>query len=195
MQLKWKKIATYFLGLSTIGSGSAVAWEYGFIDFVAELVRGETINVEENSPKTNELDSDTLAWEEIAKDSSFENTEKPLEDIEDDEYEDLRTSEMAESTGGYSRTNRHRPSGLRIGCICMDDDRQGIKGGGSCAGHGGVRFWLYKQTNGFVLEHPTDRHKSHPSPLSEEELSNLSSYNKKNSAIVVVAVDKHLFLM
>ncbi len=74
----------------------------------------------------------------------------------------------------------HPPAGAtRIGCICMDGTTMDLKGGGACAGYGGVRYWVYESKEGEEILFPTDRHLEHPDPLSEEELANLSAHNRK----------------
>jgi hypothetical protein len=62
----------------------------------------------------------------------------------------------------------------------MDEISMDLKGTGACSGHGGVRFWIYKLKNGDDFLLPTERHKSHPDPLTDEELSNLTAFSKKN---------------
>jgi hypothetical protein len=95
--------------------------------------------------------------------------------------ESYRTSEEEGEKGTqFSFDVMHPPEGSeRMGCICMDEVSMDLKGTGACSGHGGVRFWVYKLENGDEFLLPTDRHKSHPSLLTEEELSGLSAFNKK----------------
>ena len=103
--------------------------------------------------------------------------------------ESYRTSdEEGEKGTQYSFDVMHVPEGaVRVGCICMDEVSMDLKGGGACSGHGGVRFWVYKLKDGEDFLFPTERHKTHPSPLSVDELSNLTAYNKtkKNMDIEV----------
>jgi hypothetical protein len=117
-----------------------------------------------------------------------ENLEKLIEvdsllkgDREADWDENYRTSdEDGEKGTRFSFDVVHAPEGSeRIGCICMDEISMDLKGTGACSGHGGVRFWIYELENGdeFLLQ--TERHKSHPSLLTEEELNNLSAFSKK----------------
>lgn len=163
-----KKIITYLLGASSIGTASVVVYEYGALEFFNYYYKTENESFEsERSEALNEKNDshgDTLTWTPI----------------EEEEEEELRSSEMKkEATGGYPRISTKKPDGVRVGCICMDNDRQDNKGTGACNGHGGVRFWLYQQGDGRVYEYPTKRHKEHPSPLAAEELSNLTYYNHK----------------
>jgi hypothetical protein len=89
------------------------------------------------------------------------------------------TWRSSEVSFGYERFEEERPKGLRKGCICMDNVQQYHRGAGACAGHGGVRFWLYETTDATVYEQPTKRHKKHPLALTEDELQNLSSFGQK----------------
>jgi hypothetical protein len=95
--------------------------------------------------------------------------------------ERYRTSEEEGEKGTqFSFDVVHPPEGSkRMGCICMDEVSMDLKGTGACSGHGGVRFWVYELKDGDEFLLPTERHKSHPSPLTEEELSGLSALNKK----------------
>lgn len=90
----------------------------------------------------------------------------------DDTY---RTSEQSERTWYKSKP----PQGVRIGCICMDDSYNTATGGGACAGLGGVRYWLYEQSDGGTIRHATQRHQEHPEALSPDELHNLRRAGKK----------------
>lgn len=93
---------------------------------------------------------------------------------------DYRTSEEDGARGTQFRYDvEHPPSGsVRIGCICMDGTTTDLKGGGACAGYGGVRHWLYRLPDGTERMYATDRHKEHPEELSDEELEALSSRHK-----------------
>ncbi|MCF8245175.1 MAG: hypothetical protein K9J37_04995 [Saprospiraceae bacterium] len=71
-----------------------------------------------------------------------------------------------------------RPKGKRIGCICMDGLEDDSFGRGACAGHGGVRYWVYKTPDGKEMHHPTARHFRHPDPLSSDEKSGLAANNE-----------------
>ena len=98
----------------------------------------------------------------------------------DDTY---RTSEEDGERGTqYSFDVNHPPEGAaRIGCICMDGTSMDLKGGGACAGYGGVRHWIYETKDGKEKMYPTERHLQHPQALSEDEMANLSAHNKKQS--------------
>lgn len=95
--------------------------------------------------------------------------------------EDYRTSdEDGEKGTQFSFDVVHVPEGAkRVGCICMDDITMDLKGTGACSGHGGVRFWVYELKDGGEFLLATDRHKFHPSPLTDEEKRNLSAFSRK----------------
>ena len=98
----------------------------------------------------------------------------------DDSYH--TSDELGEQSTQYSFDVNHPPeNAIRIGCICMDGTSMDLKGGGACAGYGGVRHWVYKKPDGEEVEYPTERHFQHPEPLTEEEMANLSAHNKKQS--------------
>ena len=81
-----------------------------------------------------------------------------------------------------SRRQRHAhtkrvsvPKGaFRIGCVCMDDSQSDTHSTGSCSGHGGVRFWVYRTESGDTVHILTGRHERHPHALTAVELSELS---------------------
>ncbi len=92
------------------------------------------------------------------------------------------SDEVGERGTQYSFDVNHPPeNAIRIGCICMDGTSMDLKGGGACAGYGGVRHWIYQKKDGVEVEFPTERHLQHPTPLSIEEVANLSGHNKKQS--------------
>ena len=45
----------------------------------------------------------------------------------------------------------------RVGCVCMTGEVRSTTGTGSCAGHGGVRYWLVVNAEGDTLQYPTGR--------------------------------------
>jgi hypothetical protein len=45
----------------------------------------------------------------------------------------------------------------RIGCVCMTGEVRSTTSTGSCAGHGGVRYWLVINAQGDTLQYPTAR--------------------------------------
>jgi hypothetical protein len=45
----------------------------------------------------------------------------------------------------------------RVGCVCMTGEVRSTTGTGSCAGHGGVRYWLVVNAQGDTLQYPTGR--------------------------------------
>jgi hypothetical protein len=63
---------------------------------------------------------------------------------------------------------------MRIGCVCMDDSRSDTHSAGSCSGHGGVRYWVYRLVEGDTAHILTARHERHPHALTAVELSELS---------------------
>lgn len=66
------------------------------------------------------------------------------------------------------------PGAFRLGCICMDGTRADTRGIGSCSGHGGVRYWVYRKREGDTLHLPTERHMRHPEALPAEQMMALS---------------------
>ena len=95
-----------------------------------------------------------------------------------------RTSDEQDETSTFythAGTSKKKPKGKRIGCICMDEQHQSTTGTGACAGHGGVRYWLYAEADGSIVQFPTKAHRDHPQPLSEEELANLNAKRKAKS--------------
>lgn len=175
---KWKTWFAYLISLTTLGSGSAVAWELGWLEQIIQWWHQDNLTTHINPAPRSAMPSDTLAWEAIqGYPDPLPIEAAPIEDYDTEEWHSQPLE--PEATGGYARTRSKRPKGSRIGCICMDNNRQDSRGGGACSGHGGVRFWLYEQRDGRILEHPTKRHKMHPSAFSDEELSNLSYHNKK----------------
>jgi len=111
----------------------------------------------------------------IAQDPDIEANEAArLEEI-------FRTSDQA----GETPTNRRQrdkkvkrvsvPNGaFRIGCHCMDGSYSDTRSIGACAGHGGVRFWVYRTREGDTVHVLTARHETHPQPLDAAEMSELS---------------------
>ena len=55
------------------------------------------------------------------------------------------------------RTQAMPEGSYRIGCECMTGEVRSTTGIGSCAGHGGVRYWLVVNTEGDTLQYPTAR--------------------------------------
>ena len=55
------------------------------------------------------------------------------------------------------RTQAMPEGSYRIGCECMTGEVRSTTGIGSCAGHGGVRYWLVVNTEGDTLQYPTVR--------------------------------------
>lgn len=158
--MNWKRLLPYLFGFGTATSGSLVAIHQGWL--------GGSSGSEQYVAEAAELVEDSVQMVGTETDS-----------IEEEVY---RTSEQPnEKSTQHVRSFSPKPpkDGFRVGCICMDGDRQENKGGGACAGHGGVRFWLYQLPNGSLLEHPTDRHADHPEPLSETEMKNLVGAGRK----------------
>lgn len=178
---QWKTWFTYLISLTTVGSGSAVAWELGWLEQAWQWWSQDQPAIHIDPTPRSATPPDTVAWEavqgypDVPPASSLETL--PTEAYDTEEWHSR--PQEPEVTGGYTRTQSKRPKGSRVGCICMDNDRQDSRGAGACSGHGGVRFWLYEQRDGAILEHPTKRHRMHPSAFSSEELANLSYHNKK----------------
>ncbi|WMX17547.1 hypothetical protein [Aureispira sp. CCB-E] len=175
MKKTWYKMTPYIIGISLFGSGSAFAWELGWIELIIQHFWYEIpISHKEKTPLIS--DSSTIILD-TPNDSIKLSPENLIEWIESEE-DDLYTSKMTNNNYSAKEKNQ-KPSGNRIGCICMDNDRQNRQGTGACSGHGGVRFWLHQQENGLILEYPTSHHKRHPAPLSYDELSKLASFKRK----------------
>ena len=183
MKENGKKILAYLMGFGSITTGGAVAWEYGLADAAYRYISNET------TTDNHDLDTSYIAFDAIDTLSNDIQSD-PKEAITDsitaaewEEYyrmmEDDYHTANKEVRSKYQRVYTKKPKGYRVGCICMDNDRQDNKGTGACSGHGGVRFWLYQQEDGHLLEYPTTNHKNHPSALTPEELSSLTFYNKK----------------
>lgn len=96
-----------------------------------------------------------------------------------DEY--YRTSEQQGRPASGFDPNAPKPSGKRVGCICMDGVRQDKGGRGACSGHGGVRYWIYQVTEDSTALYPTDNHWEHPEPLDNQERMSLAAYNEEGS--------------
>jgi hypothetical protein len=91
----------------------------------------------------------------------------------------FKTSDLPnEKSTQRPKTGPLPPKKNRVGCICMDMTESYQLAGGSCAGHGGVRFWIYKTETGDTLHYATWRHKEHPDPLRENELHKLSAFQR-----------------
>lgn len=84
----------------------------------------------------------------------------PVEIPEDFDIEDiLRISDIEKIFRRIPPTEK-RDKKDRLGCICMDGSRSQTKGRGACSGHGGVKYWIYKDDlNGHpsVSLMPTER--------------------------------------
>ncbi len=83
------------------------------------------------------------------------------------------------STSKRKRRMKYRlpeppPGAFRIGCICMDGTRADTRGIGSCSGHGGVRYWVYRLKDGDTVHLFTEHHLKHPEALPAEKMMELS---------------------
>lgn len=175
MKKIWHKMSPYVISISLFGSGSAFAWELGWIELLIQHFWYEVpVNYKEKTPLIS--DSSRII-SDVSNDSIKLSPENLIEWIESEE-DDLHTSKMT-NDNHFTKEKSQKPLGNRIGCICMDNDRQNRQGTGACSGHGGVRFWLHQQENGLILEYPTSHHKKHPAPLSYEELSKLASFKRE----------------
>lgn len=106
-------------------------------------------------------------------------------DLESDEQDRLEEIFRTSDQDGETPTNRRQrdkktkrssaPKGaFRIGCHCMDGSYSDTHSIGSCSGHGGVRFWVYRTREGDTVHVMTARHETHPQPLDAAEMSELS---------------------
>lgn len=55
------------------------------------------------------------------------------------------------------RTQTLPDGSYRVGCVCMTGEVRSTTSTGSCAGHGGVRYWLVVNAEGDTLQYPTGR--------------------------------------
>lgn len=75
----------------------------------------------------------------------------------------FHTSDVeGETATQWSRRTGQRtqllPDGsYRVGCVCMTGEVRATTSTGSCAGHGGVRYWLVVNAEGDTLQYPTGR--------------------------------------
>ena len=91
----------------------------------------------------------------------------PLSAQSYDTAEDLDKTFHTSDIEGETATQANRRTGqrtqampegsYRIGCECMTGEVRSTTGIGSCAGHGGVRYWLVVNTEGDTLQYPTAR--------------------------------------
>ena len=106
-------------------------------------------------------------------------------DIESDEKARLEEIFRTSDHEGETPTNRRQrdkkvkrvsvPTGaFRVGCHCMDGSYSDTHSIGSCSGHGGVRFWVYRTREGDTVHVLTARHEIHPHALDAAEMSALS---------------------
>lgn len=112
----------------------------------------------------------------------FIDIDKMIESFEEADWDKVyKTSDEAGEKGtSFSFDVNHPPENAkRVGSICMDGTSTDLKGGGACAGYGGVRFWIYEDEAGTRTNFPTTRHLEHPKSLNEMELSSLTAHNKK----------------
>jgi hypothetical protein len=105
-------------------------------------------------------------------------------DLEADESarleEIFRTSEQEGETPTSFRQRNSKPrrvsvpkGAFRIGSICMDGEYTDTRSTGACAGHAGVRFWVYRTKEGDTVHVSTARHEAHPHALDAAEMSEL----------------------
>ncbi len=106
---------------------------------------------------------------------------KDSADVDGEGWDDhYRTSdETGERGTEYWSRGDAPPDGVRVGCICMDGSRSEERSTGACGGYGGVRYWLYQISPDSIAWFPTRRHWQHPEELSDTELANLASRNRK----------------
>lgn len=170
---KWYKIIAYILGIGTLGSTPALLLEYGDLLWgEPELVKDrprlalEEPKEEKNSETIEILDSiDAEAWDEVLRTSDHEE-EKPTQ---------IRQRYQAKRPKDYKRPAAP-DGGHRIGCECMDQILQEKRGRGACAGHGGVRYWIYLMPDESKRKLPTWRDEQHPEPLNTAELASLDGH-------------------
>jgi hypothetical protein len=109
----------------------------------------------------------------------FAQSENTAADHQEDmeAWEDYYRTSDDDPARSTARTPRKGPKGekalpenmQRVGCICMDNITRRQTGTGACAGHKGVRFWVYQNENADTMLLATERHTLHPDPLSAEQ--------------------------
>jgi len=120
-------------------------------------------------------------------------------DLEADEQARLEEIFRSSEQEGETPTNRRQrdkkvkrvsaPKGaFRIGCHCMDGSYSDTHSIGSCSGHGGVRFWVYRTREGDTVHVLTARHEIHPQPLDAAEMSELSQKRADRTQNLVKSV-------
>ncbi|AFC23015.1 hypothetical protein [Saprospira grandis] len=173
-KLDWWKLLSYFLGLSTLGGTPLLLWEVGeWMEEPQTSAAPLALNQgpeKKTYPLIDSIEADE--WEEELRSSDLEK-ERPVAPPADQ-------PKTAPATPKYVQSNRPEPDRTkRLGCICMDEEQQDLKGRGACSGHGGVRYWVYAQANSDVLlRYPTERHELHPQALSTDELSQLAAHQE-----------------
>ena len=166
---KLDRLSSNFLNLKSIKMKKFLFVIFVVILYVnchaqAEIIVNTMLNPSENLEHLIEVDSLLKGEGEADWDESYRTSE-----------------EEGEKGTQFSFDVVHAPEGSeRVGCICMDEVSMDLKGTGACSGHGGVRYWFYELENGEEFLLPTERHKFHPSPLTEEEINNLAANNKKD---------------
>jgi hypothetical protein len=160
MKINWRAILPYVLGFSTASTGSMVAVQQGWFggEMQAPPLEMRAAPAVKAAPKVEAVATDSLEEEEEDYRSSADENERATQ---------------------YKRVQKPPKNGMRVGCICMDYIDQEVTGTGACAGHGGVRFWLYQLADASIVEYPTRTHNEHPDALNADEIKNLRLGGKK----------------
>lgn len=71
---------------------------------------------------------------------------------------DIEGETATQSSRRKGQRTQTLPEGAyRVGCVCMTGEVRSTTSTGSCAGHGGVRYWLVVNREGDTLQYPTGR--------------------------------------
>jgi hypothetical protein len=99
--------------------------------------------------------------------------EAKLEEIFRSSEQEGQTPTSFRQRNGKPRRVSAPKGAFRIGSICMDGEYTDSRSTGACAGHAGVRFWVYRTTEGDTVHVSTARHETHPQALNAAEMSEL----------------------
>ncbi len=144
------------------------------------------------NPSSNSADSTTAnqpnGWLRTFFESFFDSSNDEdtlITETETDTINWDETYRTSTQTDTLHQLNSNPPSnGIRVGSICMDNQKQEEVGRGACGGRGGVRYWLYKVPDSdAIIYMPTQRHYDHPQELSPQEILQLDAHNpyRKNN--------------
>jgi hypothetical protein len=170
-----RKILFYLLGMCTIGASNAL------LMYVNHQISGTPdnkhlqITVPELTLKVQNSDSlDADAWDEVLRTSDLE-------------------GENSSSSKNYNRTkvkSENKEQLERVGCICMDEIMELRKAQGACSGHGGVRYWLYRNADGSVMRKAVDKSSKELVPRSNPGKKIPSNSTKRGGDEAIKTADE-----